>query len=254
MEIISFDKAKEIWKRIAKSTDNDSVSFELEVHKRLLDFFHVGNYYYYIFNCLTASFEFVDAKVSQVLGYSDEELSVPLLFNNIHPEDISYFLNFEHTVTDFFNRLPADKVLKYKVSHDYRARRRDGRYIRILQQVTTIQCDENGAVIRTLGVHTDITHLKPEGEPTLSFIGLGGEPSYYNVKPAVIFLPDKPLLTKREREILKLIVEGQSSDMIAANLFISRNTVNVHRRNILAKTETASLAELVGKAIREGWV
>ncbi len=254
MEIITFDKAKEIWNRIAKSAEQESLYFELEVHKRLLDFFHVGQHYYYIFNCATARIEFVDHKVLNVLGYTVEEFSVELFFESIHPEDVSYYLNHEHAVTDFFTQLPVDKVLKYKVSHDCRVRRSDGQYIRILQQVTTAQSDEDGAVIRTLGVHTDITHLKPEGKPQLSFIGLDGEPSYYNWKPNVVFLPAKQLLTKREQEIVKMIVEGQSSDMIAANLYISRNTVNTHRRNILAKTKTKSLADLVRKAIQEGWV
>jgi len=254
MEIIYFDKAKEIWHRIAKSSDNQSLYFELEVHKRLLDFFHVGPHYYYIFNCFTAEMEFVDPKVIAVLGYTEQELTTQKIFESIHPEDVSYFLNFENEVTSFFSQLPVNKVLKYKVSYDYRVKKANGQYIRLLQQVTTIQSDEDGAVIRTLGVHTDISHLKPEGKPLLSFIGLDGEPSYLNVKPSTLFIAQKPLLSKREKEILKMIVEGKSSDMIAADLFISRHTVNTHRRNILVKTKSNGTADLVKKAIFEGFI
>lgn len=254
MEIIYFDKAKEMWHRIAKSSGNQSLYFELEVHKKMLDFFHVGPHYYYIFNCFTAEMEFVDSKVIEVLGHTEQELTAQKIVESIHPEDISYFLNFENEVTKFFNRLPADKVFKYKVSYDYRVKKADGQYIRLLQQVTTIQSDENGAVIRTFGVHTDISHLKSEGKPLLSFIGLEGEPSYYNVKPSTVFIAQKPLLSKREREILKMIVDGKSSNMIAEDLFISRHTVSTHRRNILEKTGSTSLADLVTKAIFEGLI
>ena len=41
----------------------------------------------------------------------------------------------------------------------------DGSYIRILHQASIVQMDESGGLIRTLGVHTDITHLKREGRP-----------------------------------------------------------------------------------------
>jgi DNA-binding CsgD family transcriptional regulator len=254
MEIITYDKAKEIWNKIAKTADNQSLYFELEVHRKLLNIFHIGPHYYYIFNLNTVTFEFVDNNITNVLGYSEDEFCTELFLSNIHPEDTPYFLNFEQTVTEFLSKLPPEKIMKYKISYDYRARHANGHYVRLLQQVTTIQSDETGAVIRTLGVHTDITDLKRDGVPKLSFIGLEGEPSYHDVKPNQVFLMEKSLLTKREKEILQLIVEGKSSELIANQLYISRHTVNAHRRNIHSKTKTNSLADLVKNAIHEGWV
>lgn len=54
-------------------------------------------------------------------------------------------------------------------------------------------------------------------------------------------------LTKREREIGKLILQGFSSPDIAEKLFISVNTVNSHRKNIYKKTEVSSLSEFLLK-------
>lgn len=254
MEVISFDKAREIWKRVIKSDDIAPLSFELEVHKRMLDFFHVGPYYYYIFNCATANFEFLDEKSTQILGYPAGDLSPEFIFHKLHPEDVSYFLNFESTITDFYNQLPLDQKLQYKTSYDVRIKTKDGKYIRILQQVTTIQTNADGSVLRTLGVHTDISHLKPEGKPILNFTGLLGAPSYYNVQSNVVFEPKKSLLTKREKEIVKLIVEGHSTEMIADKLHISRDTVKTHRRNIRAKTQTNSPVSLTKAAVEKGWI
>lgn len=254
MEIITYDKAKEIWNKIAKTSNNSSLYFELEVHKKLLDIFHIGPHYYYIFNLNTVSFEFVDSKMTSLLGYCESEFSTSFFLSIIHPHDEPYFLNFEHTVTEFLSKLPPEKIMKYKMSYDYRVRHADGHYIRILQQVTTIHSDEHGAVIRTLGVHTDITSLKSEGLPKLSFIGLDGEPSFHDVKPNQVYLPEKSLLTKREKEILRLIMEGKSSDTIASQLYVSSHTVKAHRRNIHSKTKTSSVADLVRNAIHQGWV
>ncbi|HZM06625.1 MAG TPA: response regulator transcription factor [Candidatus Saccharimonadales bacterium] len=58
-------------------------------------------------------------------------------------------------------------------------------------------------------------------------------------------------LTRRERTVLPLIAEGQSSAQIAARLFISRRTVETHRKNILQKLHLHSQTELVRFAIRK---
>jgi len=52
-------------------------------------------------------------------------------------------------------------------------------------------------------------------------------------------------LSKREKEILKLILQGKKSKEIAGKLFLSVNTVNTHRRNILKKAGVKSAIELV---------
>ncbi len=52
-------------------------------------------------------------------------------------------------------------------------------------------------------------------------------------------------LTPREREVLAEIVDGRSSKAVARDLGLSPRTVEVHRRNIMAKVEASSFAELV---------
>ncbi len=61
-------------------------------------------------------------------------------------------------------------------------------------------------------------------------------------------------LTKREKEIISLLVNGKTSKEIANELFISKNTVDTHRRNILEKTGLRSTVELAGFAHRNGLV
>ena len=60
------------------------------------------------------------------------------------------------------------------------------------------------------------------------------------------------LLTNREREILKLIAEGNSNDAIGKLLWISPQTVRVHRQNIMSKLKVHKVADLVKYAIKEG--
>lgn len=61
-------------------------------------------------------------------------------------------------------------------------------------------------------------------------------------------------LTAREREVLTLIGEGHTSRTIAGMLFISMNTVERHRANIMSKLEMNNKAQLIKYAIRKGLV
>ena len=62
------------------------------------------------------------------------------------------------------------------------------------------------------------------------------------------------ILTTREREILQLIVEGNSSKKIAEILFISPKTVETHRTHIMDKLNIHNRTGLVKYAIRKGIV
>jgi two-component system nitrate/nitrite response regulator NarL len=59
------------------------------------------------------------------------------------------------------------------------------------------------------------------------------------------------LLSKQEREIVKLVSEGLMSKEIAEKLFISKTTVDTHRRNIHRKLNTTTTTEII-KMVYEG--
>jgi DNA-binding NarL/FixJ family response regulator len=61
-------------------------------------------------------------------------------------------------------------------------------------------------------------------------------------------------LTPREREIVKLVAEGHTTDEIASALVISKRTVEHHRSHILEKLGMRDRVELVRYAIRRGLV
>ena len=62
----------------------------------------------------------------------------------------------------------------------------------------------------------------------------------------------KNRITKRELQILDLLSRGVSSNEIAAELFISHNTVDFHRRQLLKNTDSKNIADLIGNAYRLG--
>lgn len=247
--------AKKIWGNVVTNDTTNPVLLkqQLELHKRLLNVFQVGRHYHMIFNVYHAELEYISDGITDVLGYEPGEMNAMLFLNLIHPDDKPYFLSFETKTADFFPKIPIEKRGLYKYQHDYRIKTKSGGYVRLLHQILPVEFDENN-IYRSLVLHTDISHIKDEGIPRLSIIGLDGEPSYYNIKDTAILTKTYDIFTRREREILHCIVEGKNSKAIAQELFISLNTVSTHRKNILAKAGVKTPLDLVSKSIKEGWV
>ncbi|RZK09767.1 MAG: hypothetical protein EOO46_12825 [Flavobacterium sp.] len=255
MKPLFTNEAKKIWGEIAKNAKIESHSYELEIHKKLLELFQAGSFYYFIFDVKNGEYEFISPEITTILGYPTD-IKVMDHLENIHPQDQPYFLNFENTLREFFAKLPVDKKQKYKVRYDFRIKNSLGKYVRILHQLVILQHDDLGNIYKSLGIHTDISQLKKSGAPALSFIGLEGEPSYINVKSKKIYRPaiTLELFTKREKQVLQLFAAGKSSLETGAFLNLSKLTVDNYRKKLLLKTNSKNLNALVSRAIMEDWL
>ncbi|HYV93012.1 MAG TPA: response regulator transcription factor [Chitinophagales bacterium] len=67
-------------------------------------------------------------------------------------------------------------------------------------------------------------------------------------------LPDAPQFSKREQEILKLLAEELTTQEIADKLFISFNTVESHRKNMLTKARVKNTAGLIRYGMHIGLI
>lgn len=63
-----------------------------------------------------------------------------------------------------------------------------------------------------------------------------------------------PLLSERELEVLACLSDGQTTQQMAARLFISENTVKTHIRHIFEKLEVSNRAEAVSRAMQKGLI
>lgn len=230
------------------------LKLELDFNKKLMNFLVMGNSYYFVLNHNTLTFDLISKEVEDVMGYSPLEFDIKFLNENLHPDDRPWFLTFGIRMIEFYSQLPLDKLTKFKLRYDVRYKKKNGEYVRVLYQGIMVEHDEKGRLLRSLGMHTDITYLKEDGKPVLSFIGMDGEPSYIDVGSKNIFVESKEELTTREKEVLKFLMEGKISKEIGSILNISKQTVDTHRKNMLHKSNLSSTGELIGKAIRYGWI
>jgi len=65
---------------------------------------------------------------------------------------------------------------------------------------------------------------------------------------------NKTILTTREKEVITLIAQELTTDEIATKLFLSRHTIETHKKNIFQKLQVNNAAGLVKKAVFLGYI
>jgi DNA-binding NarL/FixJ family response regulator len=65
---------------------------------------------------------------------------------------------------------------------------------------------------------------------------------------------DRARLSRRELEVVALVVEGRSNDEVGAALGIGAKTVETHLARLFERFSIASRTELATRALREGWL
>lgn len=175
---------------------------------------------------------------------SDEDV----IYNRLHPEDLVEKRMLEYEYFKFVNSLPAEEKMRYKATCRIRIKDKDDRY-RVLDNSTQIIKPSPAGKIWLILCCYDLspcqetkTGINPQIKNNHS-----GEILSYSFSDK-----KKHILTDREKEILMLIKDGNSSKHIANILSISINTVNRHRQNILERLNVGNSIEALTAATSMG--
>lgn len=79
------------------------------------------------------------------------------------------------------------------------------------------------------------------------------KPSWINKAPKGSYVIPMVSLTKREEEILTLVAKGLTNKEIGRQLFVSHNTVDTHRVNLMKKLDVHNVTGIVKYAIANGY-
>ena len=193
--------------------------------------------------------------IEQVLGYRDDEMDIEGLFTIIHPDDLPIVSAIvERAVRSLFERKAPIIPFSSVMSLDYRMRKANGTYIKVLRQVSVIAWDAHRSnTIQTISICKDISNIKPSEHIGWQATGPGTEhldmSDLLRDVPNVIYRP-----SPRELDILSRLAEGMDSREIAEELRISAHTVNTHRKNLLSRTGASNTVRLLAMAYEQGWV
>jgi len=214
------------------------------------DFFKTDSdkekYCYYVFSMADCKFHFVDKGYKLFTGHSIKEHQnggLDFWFSNIHPDDrkmlADNIIESQRTAKSLYNKLkPVFRIL------NYRFRKGTGEWIWMQHTVCILSLDSSGKTDKMLHRLSliDILSLPDNLSKNL-----------YDVSLKECREEGVGLLTRREKQILKLIAEGFSSKIIAHQLHISIHTVETHRRHLLGKLNAKNSMELVKRAFHMFW-
>jgi DNA-binding CsgD family transcriptional regulator len=178
------------------------------------------------------------------LGYINQIITVNFILDLFHPDDASRAMELTSHVLQWAGLYPTEPFSSV-FSLNYRIRKANEEYIKILRQTTSFEIDKKkGTLLKSISICTDITHLEVSNTVSAKFIGGHSEVSLEginNTNP----IAGNIKLSQREMDILALAARGKTSEAIGDILNISMNTVNTHRRNMLKRTGFGNIAQLI---------
>lgn len=195
--------------------------------------------YCFILNVTTDLIEYISSSITDVLGCSPEEFTMQHLFSIIHPDDLDYCRKCEYEGLKISNELYFQEHYRCSFHYSYRVKAKNEKYITIQQQYQTIEVDEYGHMLKTLVIHQKIDNYSQRPSDDFKV--------FDKSKNRSLIAVNKFKLTKRELQVLELVQAGFSSVDIAEKLFVSKLTIDTHRKNILNKTKSNSLLDLINK-------
>lgn len=177
----------------------------------------------------------------QMMGIEPEQFDPYCQYDATHPDDLRKHALRRLKLFDFTNDFYLARKGEILMSTDVRLKNRNGEYKNMLFQLYLFYSETFNTVF-LFQLHTYIDGLKAV-KP--------GQHDYAGTDFSKFRFPDKELLatgsafSERELEIITLVDEGLTSHEIAGKLFLSKNTVNTHRSNILHKSGNRTFNELL---------
>jgi DNA-binding CsgD family transcriptional regulator len=202
------------------------------------------NQFFHIICFPAFTMDYISPNVQSILGFETSEMSMRQIFQIIHPQDRPIIMLATKKIVEILAiNLPQMTPLKTIFSLVFRVNKKDGTVITLLNHNCVYKKLKNKLNCKIISISTDVTNVSALAKVEFGLMNYGD--------PIDIIFPDEELrnlssfFTNRERQILSLLAAGKSSTEIGNDLYISRHTVDTHRRNMLAKSHLCNTTELV---------
>jgi DNA-binding CsgD family transcriptional regulator len=188
-------------------------------------------------------------RVTELLGYSPEEFNFELPMNFFHPDDYDIVTRLIKATVMFSIDNDVTRDLSFFLT--YRARHKNGGYVKVLRQTYIYESDVNGKVISNLSVLSDISFLSTSNKVDWRFDAPGLDKEKFK---KYVTKEYEDFFSGRELDIIKQLKLGLKSKEIGEKLHISKHTVDTHRRTILRKSNCKNTIDLLNFCNQNGLV
>lgn len=207
----------------------------------------------YLLDYTTGKYMVVSNSLQAMLGYKTEDFlegGINFTLENYQQKHLQLFN--EEIFPDrleMLKKIPYQEHPNYIFSYNFQFKNRKGEYINLLQRNTFFKSDKNNNPLMSFGVITNVNHFKSE-TPIIQVVEKINSLNTLEDAETVFkksYFPNQEerLFTRREKEILPYLASGLSSKEIANKLYLSEFTVINHRRNMMMKTGSLNVTQLV---------
>lgn len=197
------------------------------------------NQFMYKVNCKSAEISDTMGSSKALFGY-DNINSIEQIYGLIKPNYVENFITETTFNLDFIKHDPKRVIPRRNIFSSIIEMKVGNGYGTFLRQTFSLRSDKNGIMTHTAGIYTEIP--KSFQNHTYSPKMYGEDAIFYRNEHLKEF---DSFVSNRELEILKLLSEGYNSTKISEILFISRHTVDTHRKNVVKKLEAINTPHLV---------
>jgi DNA-binding CsgD family transcriptional regulator len=208
----------------------------------------------------TGLYEYISEGVYTNLGYDFSKLTNAEMTDfmiSIIKEDHRQFLmtTVFTSVMDYLKKTATSVTgLDYRYTCSLKLKNRYDVYQWYLVDTVIIETDNGGFPTRTLITCTNINQVKKDECIYYNMTKKNTDGIYEIVFEGTDNNIDDLNLTSREIQIINLIGQGNTNKQIADKLFISLNTVQTHRKNIMKKTKCSGTADLINFTFARGLI
>lgn len=255
----NYHPLKKIWDSYPNFNHHESTSLKVPSIERLIaEMFAIGKFYYYVINISDGSLSNHHENILKMHGLKSFPTHLNEIIDLIHPDDIAFVMEAERMCYNKMNEIDGFTNLKeLKSSYCFRMKVEGGNYEMFHHQALHTLIGDEGKLLQTVNIHTNVSHLMKENPYTALISGIGNRKDfhlmYYN-NYDFTNRSQEQALSKREIEILSYIAQGYSASKISKILNISFYTVRTHRKNILQKTNSRNTSELMKKCFQRGLI
>ena len=236
--------------------DYGSVGFrDIDRHDPLIlaleEMMDENNQYLSVFDVLRMKTLFVSLGSLKFLGVKPEDLIAYHFKEATHPDDLKrQELGLAQLFKIAHELYVAEKGEMF-LSSNFRMRIPNGNYTNQLVQCYFYYSPDPDKTVYLINIKTDISWCKRIKHGFHYY--MGNDPSYFRYPDEELLMTGN-IFSERELEIINLIKHGFESEQIAQKLFLSKHTVNTHRKNILNKTGKAHISDLIYDLTEQGLI
>ena len=169
-----------------------------------------------------------------------QEKGFAFYYDHVADDEVKMLLEINRAGFEFFNNAPVNERLKLSISYDFNIKYEHG-HILINHKLSPVRLAGNGNIWLAACIVSLATRKNAGNVEAL----LEGNDYYwtYSFENGTWIKEKRKTLQEREKDILLLTVQGYTINQIAAKMFITKDAVKYHRKNLFEKLGVSSISE-----------